>query len=319
MSAARRFGAICLVAIAVLIMGAAIARPQGVDDGLVPVGLQVGFTRSSFLGVNEADARAAFKVFSAKVGERRGYEITPTIRVFNDLTELMKEIELGTQDLLILESWDYLTLSPIGKMPVEFVTVEQGVMMEDYLVLVRADTDYSNLGDLEGRHVIVLDSTNSNIGKHWLRTELMALGVLDPRAFFNRFEIREKPSQVVLPVFFGNADACVVDRSGFEIMAELNPQVGKMLRVMTRSDAYLDTVACVRLNGWEDPKHRTDLIAALQELTQDPAGQQIMSLFRFNELIKFENEFLDTVRVLHRRHDTFAEELDSTADGTEGQ
>ena len=319
MSAALRFGSICLVAIAVLMIGAAIARPQGGDDGLVPVDLQVGFTRSSFLGVNEADARAAFKVFSAKVGERRGYEITPTIRVFNDLTELMKEIELGTQDLLILESWDYLTLSPIGKMPVEFVTVEQGVMMEDYLVLVRADTDYSNLADLEGRYVIVLDSTNSNIGKHWLRTELMALGVLDPRAFFNRFEIKEKPSQVVLPVFFGNADACVVDRSGFEIMAELNPQVGTMLRVMARSDPYLDSVACVRRDGWDEPKHRTDLIAALQELTQDPAGQQIMNLFKFNDLVPFESRHLDTVRALHQRHDALIKDMVSTAGDLERQ
>ena len=300
-------------------MGATAARPQAGDDGLVPVDLRIGFTRSSFLGVNEADARAAFKVFSAKVGEKRGYKIAPTIRVFNDLTELMEDIELDAQDLLILESWDYLTLSPTGKMPVEFVTVEQGVMMEDFLVLTRADSDYSSLADLEGRHVIVLDSTNSNTGKHWLRTELMALGVLDPRTFFSRFEIEEKPSHVVLPVFFGSADACVVDRSGFEIMAELNPQVGTMLRVMTRSDAYLDTVACVRLNGWEDPKHRTDLIAALQELTEDPAGQQIMSLFKFNELIKFESGFLDTVRVLHRRHDALAEELDSTAGDTEEQ
>ena len=299
-------------------MGAAIALPQAGDDGLVPVDLRVGFTRSSFLGVNEADARAAFKVFSTKVGAKRGYKITPTIHVFNDLNELMKEIELGTQDLLILESWDYLTLSPISKMPVEFVTVEQGVMMEDFLLLTRVDSDYSDLADLEGRHVIVLDSTNSNTGKHWLRTELMALGVLDPRTFFSRFEIKEKPSHVVLPVFFGNADACVVDRSGFEIMAELNPQVGTMLRVMARSDPYLDTVACVRLDGWDEPKQRTDLIAALEELTQDPAGQQIMSLFKFDDLIKFESGFFDTVRVLHRRHDAFAKDLASRAGDGEG-
>lgn len=308
MKAARCLAVTCGIAVAVSMMGAAGEEPQPRGGDLVPVDLRVGFTRSSFLGVNEADARAAFKVFSMKVGEKRGYMITPHIRIFDDLAELMTEIDQDKQDLLILESWDYLTLSPTAKMPVEFVTVEQGVMMEEYLVLVRTDVGLSSLADLAGKHLIALDSTNANTGKHWLRTELLAIGVSDPRTFFRRFEVREKPSQVVLPVFFGNADACVVDRSGLEIMAELNPQVGKMLRVIARSEPFLDTVACVRRDGWDEPRQRVDLIAAMQELRQDPAGQQITSLFKFNDLVPFESRYLDTVRALHQRHAALAKQ-----------
>ena len=191
--------------------------------------LYVAFTRSSFIGVNEADAKAAFKVFAMRMGEKRGYDITPHVRIFDDIAELATEIGRDTQDLVILDTWDYLTYAPFTNMPVEFVAIEQGVVAEPYVLLARQGSGISGIPGLKGKHVIVLDSNNANNSLHWLRTELLALGFADPHAFFQRMEIKEKVSQVVLPVFFGKADACVVDRSGFAIMSEMNPQVGKTL------------------------------------------------------------------------------------------
>lgn len=309
----------CLIIAAVAVASPMLEETQESHSGLEPVGLRVGFTRSSFTGVNEADARAACKVFSAKVGETRGYKINSSIVVFDDLAQLATEVEKDALDLVILATWDYLTLSPTPKMPIELVTVEQGVMVEEYLVLVRSDAGLTDLADLEDRSVIVLDSSNASTGKHWFRTELMGMGYSHPSSFLGRFEIKEKPSHVVLPVFFGNADACIVDRSGFETMTELNPQVGRELRVIARSAAYLDTVACVRRDGWETPRHRTDLIAALHELYQDPAGRQLGSLFKFDDLIPFEDHYLDSVRALHRRHDRLTSDLALRSNGVGGQ
>jgi len=304
------------VAVALTILGGvAVAPTRSEDRALVPIDLYVGFTRSSFLGVNQADAKAAFKVFATRMGEKRGYQMTMHVRIFEDLSALATEIERGTQGIVILDAWDYLTVSPGTRMPIEFVTVEQGVVMEEYLLLARSDSEIAVPADLEGMHVIVLNSTNATTGKHWLRTELLAIGTSDPPAFLRRLEIKQKVSQVVLPVFFGRADACVVDRSAFNIMVEMNPQVGKMLKTVHQSEPYLDTVTCVRRDGWEAEHHRGDLMAALVELTQDPAGEQITALFRFDALAPFEDRHLDTVRALRRRHDALEASLAPRAGG----
>jgi phosphonate transport system substrate-binding protein len=162
---------------------------------------------------------------------------------------------------------------------------------------------------------MVLDSTNASTGRHWLRTEVMALGAPGPEAFFGRFEVKSKVSQIVLPVFFGRADACVVDRSGFRIMREMNPQVGRRLKVLKESEPYLDTIACVRVGGWDAPHYRQDLIRALEEMDEEPAGQQIMNLFRFDSMKRFEDGHIETLRKLRRRHDALAAELARESEG----
>ena len=112
------------------------------------IDLHIAFTRSSFIGVNEMDAKAAFKVFAMRVGEKRGYDVTPYVRIFDDIAELATEIGRDTLDLVILDTWDYLTNGPFRNMPIEFVPIEQGVLAEPYLLLARADRGISGERDL---------------------------------------------------------------------------------------------------------------------------------------------------------------------------
>ncbi len=290
-------------ALAWLLLGTAVPQGQADPKELVPVELRVAFTRPSFIGVNEADAMAAFRVFTLRMGEKRGYEITAVIRVFDSLEELRAEIERGTVRLLIIDSWDYLTLDPGPTMPAVFIAVEQGVVAEEYLLLARAGSGFEGLEDLKGKRVVVLESSQANTGRQWLETQLLELGVSRPETYFGSYEILSRTAHVVLPVYFGNADACLVDRSGYEVMAEMNPQVGEVLRVVSRSQPIVDTVACVRQGGWADEKQREDLLAALEEISSDPAGEQILRLFKFDGFTRFKNEHLNTVRALKGRYE----------------
>jgi hypothetical protein len=47
----------------------------------------------------------------------------------------------------------------------------------------------------------------------------------------------------------------------------------------------------------------------LEELPEDPAGKQIMALFKFGGFGPFEDHYLDTIRALRERHDALAKEL----------
>ena len=86
-------------------------------------------------------------------------------------------------------------------------------------------------------------------------------------------------------------------------MIEMNPQVGKRLKVLVQSEPYLDTLICVRLAGWERDGMRQDMMDAMLEMPNDPAGRQIMSLFKFNGMAPFEDRYLESMRALRKRHE----------------
>lgn len=306
---AARPGCLCCLAAALALglagVGSARAQVSTPPRERFPVQLHASFMRSSFSGVNETDAMAAFKVFVQRMGEQRGYDITPQIHILDDaaaLADHLREHPREPIDLAIVDSWDYLALAPIANLPPTFATIEQGVVMEEYLVLVRTDSGITGLADLAGKQVLVLRSSNANTVNHWFRTEILALGRGAPEEFLGRLEIRPQLSQTILPVFFGKADACAVDRLGFATMVEMNPQIAKTLKVLVTSDPFLDTLACIRLEGWERDGMRQDMIDAMLDMPNDPAGRQIMSLFKFNGVVPFEDRYLDSMRALRQRH-----------------
>ena len=274
-----------------------------------PLPLHAAIMRSSLSGVNETDAMAALNVFVRRMGEKRGYALTPHIHVLDNAAALADYLRAHPDtpiDLAILDSWDYLAFAPIANLPPAFATVEQDAVLEEYLVLVRKDSGLAGLADLAGKRVLVLRSSNANTVGHWFRTEIRALGRGAPEDFLGQLEVRHQLSQTVLPVFFGKADACVVDREGFATMSELNPQIAETLQVLVASEPFLDTLACVRLDGWEEADQRQKMLDAMLEMPDDPAGRQILTLFKFNGMAPFEDRYLDSMRALRQR----AAELD---------
>jgi len=298
------------------LVGVEVARGQSGAVPLQQLDLHVAFTRSTFMSINEADAKAAFKVFAKRVGERRGYNVTPRVDVFDDVDTLAANMDVWKPGLVIIDTWDYLSLALSTNIPIEFASLEQGSIHEPYYLLARSDGDVHSFSDIRGRHLLVLDNSNANNARHWMCTELLALGAADPASFVRQMEIKEKVTQVILPVFFGQADACIVDRSGFDIMKEMNPQVGRELAIMATSPPLLDTVCLVSMQGWKAASERQDLLDALAEINEDPAGQQILTLFRFDGMEPFKEEQLATVRSLRKRHDRLARQM--AMDGEEG-
>jgi len=300
---------IWLAGLMLVVFGAGDLRSQTDDRPHRAENIQIVFTRSSFIGVNQADATAAFTVFAKKMGEQRGYDLTPQVRIVDDIREMRDALDQNAIDMIFLDSWDYLKLSPAPGYPIEFVTLSQGSPLEEYLIIVQSESGISTLADLEGKRIHVLDNTSATNGRRWLETEFMAQGVADIEAFLSRFEIVDKVSQAVLPVFFGSTDACVVDRSGFALMAELNPQVSTNLKVVKRSEPLLDRVCCIRATGWENQKERESTYESLAMIDRDPSGRQILNLFKIEAITEFQDEHLESVRNLYDRYRALRSEL----------
>ena len=87
----------------------------------------------------------------------------------------------------------------------------------------------------------------------------------------------------------------MVTRRGFETLAELNPQVGKDLRVLATSPEVVATVFCFRADY--DSPVMDKLIAGLRELHLSAAGRQVLTVFQSDRLEEVPPSALDSARL----------------------
>jgi phosphonate transport system substrate-binding protein len=271
-------------------------------DGLTDVTMRIGFTQSCFVGVNQSDAEAAFKVFLLTVGRRYGYHVKSQTTVYSDDALFEKAIRERTVNLAIVDGWKYLGMKVSDYLQPTFVATDQGRVGNRYVLLSRRAGRINSLAGLRGGQLVRLEATNASTGTFWFETLLQSSGLGTVDAFLGGIEVVNKPSAALLPVFFGKKDACLVTQSSFEVMRELNPQIGKDLLELASSELFTDVIICLSHDDWTSEKGKADLVKALAELHLEPAGQQILSLFKINQLIQFEESYLDSVRALRGLH-----------------
>ena len=277
------------------------AKAAETNDGLIPVTLNVGFIRTCFLNVNRADAEGAFKALAETVGRKRGYHTTTQTQIYDTKEEIEAAITNGTINLAIVDSWKYLSMDLKGFMKPYFVSSEQGQAGKKYFLLTRRGSGLDSLVSLRGKEITELEMANSNAGKAWLDTLLLENHFGAQTDFFGEVEFVGKPALAVLPVFFGKKTACLVDHFSFDVMSELNPQVGKDLQAIATSEPFAENVICLSDTGWDSEKAKTGLIEILADLQSEPAGRQILTLFKIGPMIPFQEAQLDTVRQLRAK------------------
>jgi phosphonate transport system substrate-binding protein len=291
------------LAVAVLLHG---APGKGAEPGAPYTGLAVGYSSALLADVDAADAVAATKIWTDRIIRRKGFDGESEARIFPDLFALETALAEGGVDLVFLLPQEYLSLAGhLPLVPVAISAPAQGVY-EEFVLVVRADSGQRAVGDLRGRRLLVETDQRGTLPMIWLETLLLKAGnAPDAGAFFASVKATHKASQTVMPVFFGQADACITTRNALRTLAELNPQLSVQLKVVAESPGYVVGVGCLRQRYYDE--HPTFFADNLADLHRDPQGRQILTLFRKGKLVAFAPSRLATVEELLREHGELAQ------------
>ena len=137
-------------------------------------------------------------------------------------------------------------------------------------------------------------SEGAELGHFWFDTVLLRQG-LHPDDFLRTEEV-DKASRAILPVFFGQAAACIAAKHSFENMREMNPRIGVDLVALEVSRPLLAGVVC--FTPEIDPLHKPDIVQTIHTLHQDPQGQQVLNLFRRDRAVPYEAGQMDSLLAL---------------------
>jgi ABC-type phosphate/phosphonate transport system substrate-binding protein len=255
--------------------------------------LRIGYTMNLFMGVSAQDAKAATRVWSERMLTEQGttrYRVD--VAVYDDMQQLADAIDSGAVDVCTCTSRDWLEWK--DRLNAELwgqSTYDESLMT--YVVVVNGKSGHRTLDELRGQTLLIAPNDKGAIPETWLKLMLLRRGLPETESFFAAVKTVEKPDRALLPVFFGQADVCLVRRDAFELLAELNPQIEQRLSVIAESPFYLPGVFIVR--GDFDAMDREYLTRNLLTIHETVEGRQILALFRAATTVLARPEDLDEV------------------------
>ena len=243
---------------------------------------RVGFSHTLFSDVNENDAKAAVKAWGQSIAKERGIPTAPEPQIFRNTPEVLQALKNKAVDAVAISAIEYAAVN--GEVPLApiFVTYNTGRTREQYLLLVHRNSKLENIRDLQGKTLVFHQAARDCLAPPWLDTQLLQAGAKPYAEWLGNVSFSPKISQAVLPVFFHKSDACVVTRTAFETMCELNPQLGQQLKIVATSPEVVATIFCFRADY--APVFKEKLLAGLRNLHKTPSGLQVLTIFQSEKI-----------------------------------
>ncbi len=275
----------------------------GENSDYSPEVLRIGYSSKFFLSsVSVADAQVALSLWTRELTPSSTLKtMQPKPLIFDNLQSIVKALNNRTIDFVAVTAIDYLKIRDRAPLEPAFVGSRRNAVGGDELVLlVRRDQGIRDISQLKGKRLIVHSGPIIETAHLWLSSVMARRSLPDYERFFGSDKEVNKASQAVLPVFFKQSDACLVSKSAYETMVELNPQIGKELTVLLSSDKLLDGIFCFHKLLRADIKAKMTKIAV--NIHSTASGKQILTLFQIDDITPFNPSMLDpTMALLDKR------------------
>jgi ABC-type phosphate/phosphonate transport system substrate-binding protein len=274
------------------------ADPAYPDDEGTPFKLAI--SSDMFANVNDNDVRAAMKVWIMTIAKERGIPVDPEPYLFKTVEELMQSGKNDGVHGVGIVLTEFETLNRFHNYDRFAAAVIGGSITEEYVLLVRANSSVHRIEHLRGKSLNVALSPRMNLATIWLDLVLAEAGLPRVNTFFGRVSEDKKTERVALPVFFGQTDACLMTRAGFQVMGELNPQIREQLREVVSSPPVIPSGFAFRAGS--ENLARDKMVDAIMRLGETSAGRQILTLTQADRIQEEPISCLDASLALLARH-----------------
>jgi ABC-type phosphate/phosphonate transport system substrate-binding protein len=255
------------------------------------------YSAKTFIDVDARDAMAALKIYTEEIGRQLGYS-TGTY-IYDNLETVIREVRNGGFDIIVLSALDFILIR--NKIDLELAVggLRGGKKSFKYLLLTHQNRGYAKIGDLKNKKLTM--PKDDNMALLFLNTALLRQKYGEMKSFFSSIEEKNKTSQAVLAVFFGQADACIVTDVVLNTMVEMNPQLGRDLKVITSSQELTTSISVFRKTLNDDMKEKT--LGVGRSLKESQRGKQVLLLFKIEDLVPLKDSDLASITDLTHEYE----------------
>jgi len=255
--------------------------------------IRIGYSIHLFKDVDIRDATVAIKMWTDELLENLGMEFSTEAKIYETNDDIISALKNNELEMISLSTLDYFEIEKKTNLTPTLITQVDGNPGDNYILVVRKESNYKNIKSLKGKTLLKPSGTFGKIIDVWA-TNLISEKNIEYSNFFSQVRSANKPSQALLPVFFRQADACIVTKKSFNTLAELNPQIKKDLVSIETSPTFPNGLMCINKNINTDTKEK--IIIAAKTLSKSTSGKQILKLFKSEDIINFEDKYIFEIK-----------------------
>jgi len=262
-----------------LAVASAAAQPE---TPRAETAIRMGFSSAIFIGYNADDVRQSVKIISDTFTQEHGINADTTPYIYDNADEaarVLEQREIGGVNMTLSEYW---LIRHRAGLDLFCTYIRNHSSGESYVLLVREGGPVKALADLKGKRLTLFSHPSMDLATSWLDVELAKAELPATTKLLHDISTSNKPAKAVLPVFFGQVDACLTTRRSYDTMVELNPQVGRQLRILAASPAYIPILYGFRSDL--TPEIKKKAIESLTSMHQTVSGLQTLSLFQIDQI-----------------------------------
>ncbi|MCP4104605.1 MAG: phosphate/phosphite/phosphonate ABC transporter substrate-binding protein [Desulfobacteraceae bacterium] len=240
--------------------------------------------------VDMKSVRAAWDLLGSEMLKKTGLKAEHFF--YDDLNSLVKDFNNDKIDVISTSALNYLNIADRIEEDFGFTTIVRGKATHQYLVLTRSNSDIAGITDLKDKKLII--KKEDKTGRFFLDATLLQNGLEEADKFFRSIAITRTFVQAILSTFFGKAEICIAPDTVFKTMIELNPQVGKRLRVVHSSPDIINSVFVFRKNY--DEKAKKTAVREIMHMKDTSYGKQLFMLYKIEDIVLLKESQLDTLK-----------------------
>jgi len=258
---------------------------------------QIGFSSNVFSGVYLNDAIAAAKVLTEFFLKKynRTWEVKSP-EIFSNIDELKKILSEQEFELLIMHPGEYIQVKDMNLLEPIGMSLRDGSPYDTYHLLVHKDSDIKNLSYLKDKKILI-DLLGGDKARLWLDKLLKEKNLSRKEKFFTEIQFVDKPLSTVLPVFFRKIDACILNKSSYSTVVELNPQIGRDLISIEVSQPLAIGLIALR-KTISDQQVKIDTEETMLNFHNYEESRQYLTVFKIGKVVEFKEEYLESTYAL---------------------
>lgn len=266
------------------------------DDLFAEQTLRIGFYAHAFPDFSQEDLEISVKLLSEDIGKNIG--IQTAVKVYVDITLMRSDFDQGKINFVVASSLNLANDFDNNLLTDGFRLTLTSESPDSLLVITRKNEGLENIKALKGKRLALVEF--DPIADLYM--DFLALSTFNKgyKVSFREIHREKKANQIILKLFFGQADVICVYQNAYRLAVELNPQLLSKLQIISQLNGIPQGGGLFHKNVPSEFRER--VIAEALKLDAQARGQQLMQLFKSDKAVRASLADLTATKQLYSDH-----------------